>query len=528
MQDDSDIQRKTKKGLAVAGKAAKKTGTFLLKKIAVMIGIPVGAFLGIFLMGLIIFLSIYGALPVEVNADGVNAQYEAVIKKYSPEIISDDRTEEQYMLTWGILAAIDYKKHLIQSESPDDKVPFTASKTAQKLAPKFKYTDSVKVIVKTIIDEEGNAHKERTEIPVKLVSEVNTYRGIYRLHYERTTISEGSTTITKDILFATEHTDDWSRLIEVMEDEGIPADQDAAYLMHRTGEGFESGAPYFTWLTESEEEIWISGAAGWDWTPGSYYIPEEYLPYFTEAANKTGVDIELIKAVAAVESCFNPNAVSPSGAIGIMQLMPSTAKQTGVKNAFDPKENILGGAKYLKQLLDKFKKPELALAAYNAGPGNVEKYGGVPPFEETQSYVSKVTALWKTGIPTSDSIFMAPVKGSITSPFGERIHPIKGTKSFHSGIDIGAPLGTAIRAPKDGTVKFVGTSGWYGLTVILDHGNGVTTVYGHCLSFNVDKNQEVKRGQIIAKVGSTGVSTGPHLHYEIRINGNAVDPAQYL
>lgn len=525
---ERNFEKGLKKGLALTAKVARKAGAFLLKKIAAALGVPFGIVLVVFVIAVIIFFTIYGELPAQVKESGVQSQYKNEITKYAPEVISDDRAEEQYMLTWGILAAIDYKKHLLQSESPDDKPPFTAEDIAQKLMPEFTYKDSVKVIIETVTDEEGNTKTIRTEVPVKLVSMVNTYRGVYTLYYERITFNEGDVTIIKDVLSRTEFAPDWTRLKEVMEEQGIPADDDAAYLMYKTAEAFESGAPHFAWLTESEEEIWISGSVGWDWTSSEYYVPEELVAYFEEAASETGLDIELLKAVAAIESCFNPEAVSKAGAKGIMQLMPNTAKQLGVTNIFDPRENILAGARYLKQMLERFKEYELALAAYNAGPGNVEKYGGLPPFKETQDYVSKVMNLWKEGIPVSDSKFIVPVHGPITSPFGQRIHPIRQAESFHSGIDIGAPLGTPIRASKEGRVKFTGSAGGYGLTVIIDHGNGYTTTYAHCLSINVYEGQRVSKGQIIAQVGSTGVSTGPHLHFEIRVNGKAVNPINYL
>lgn len=116
-----------------------------------------------------------------------------------------------------------------------------------------------------------------------------------------------------------------------------------------------------------------------------------------QAAQQYSVPAKLIKAVIQQESSFNTNAVSKSGAAGLMQLMPGTAKSLGVSDVFDPEQNILAGSKYLKQLLDKYDgKIDLALAAYNSGPANVDKYGGIPPFDETANYVRKVSDLYYT------------------------------------------------------------------------------------------------------------------------------------
>ncbi len=111
------------------------------------------------------------------------------------------------------------------------------------------------------------------------------------------------------------------------------------------------------------------------------------------AARREGLDEHLVKAVVEAESGFNPRAVSPAGAKGLMQLMDETAESLGVKDPFDPVANVSGGVRFLRAMVDRFQSIPLALAAYNAGPGAVEKYGGIPPFSETKSYVSRVLQL---------------------------------------------------------------------------------------------------------------------------------------
>lgn len=119
-----------------------------------------------------------------------------------------------------------------------------------------------------------------------------------------------------------------------------------------------------------------------------------YKAYIESACEKYNVDPALVRAVVHAESSFNPNAVSPVGAAGLMQLMPATANRYGVTNRFDPAQSIKGGVEYLSFLLNLFGEPKLAVAAYNAGENAVVKYGGIPPYDETQAYVAKVMTLW--------------------------------------------------------------------------------------------------------------------------------------
>lgn len=124
--------------------------------------------------------------------------------------------------------------------------------------------------------------------------------------------------------------------------------------------------------------------------------------------------------------------------------------------------------------------------------------------------------------------FPAPSMISVTSQYGYRVHPIFKTTKYHSGMDLAAPQGSNTVAAEAGVVRMAGWNGGYGYCVIIDHGNGLATLYGHNSKLLVSAGQSVSRGQVIAKVGSTGNSTGPHLHFEVLINGATTDPAPYI
>ena len=121
-----------------------------------------------------------------------------------------------------------------------------------------------------------------------------------------------------------------------------------------------------------------------------------------------------------------------------------------------------------------------------------------------------------------------PVRGAVNSEFGRRLSPWTGAPEFHSGMDIASERGTTVKAPAPGTVFFAGSQAEYGNTVILDHGNDIKSLYGHLQKIHVTQGQRVERGQVIAYTGNTGKSSGPHLHYEILVKGQTVNPRGYL
>jgi murein DD-endopeptidase MepM/ murein hydrolase activator NlpD len=121
-----------------------------------------------------------------------------------------------------------------------------------------------------------------------------------------------------------------------------------------------------------------------------------------------------------------------------------------------------------------------------------------------------------------------PVDGQVTASFGERIDPFNGEGAFHSGVDISSAYGSPIVAPADGVVTFTDIMGGYGKAIMIDHGNGISTRYGHLSGFAVTAGQTVHRGDVIGYIGTSGRSTGPHLHYEVRINDTPVNPYKYL
>ncbi len=161
--------------------------------------------------------------------------------------------------------------------------------------------------------------------------------------------------------------------------------------------------------------------------------------------------------------------------------------------------------------------------------GNVDATQAALREAEASSYEVRMLLQASTYVASAGGgPLIRPIDAPITSPFGMRRHPIFGGMRMHTGADMPAPYGTHIHAARDGLVSFSGWMNGYGNVVILDHGSGLGTLYAHCSSLEVSVGEHVSRGQVIAKVGSTGYSTGNHVHFEVRVNGEPVNPENYI
>lgn len=280
------------------------------------------------------------------------------------------------------------------------------------------------------------------------------------------------------------------------------------------------------------KETGIVSAGSYSANTGKY--TGKYSKEINAASSKYGVDPFLIASIIQQESNFNPNARSSAGARGLMQLMPGTAKGLGVKNSYNPTQNIMGGTKYIAQMLAKFGGDiKKALMAYNAGAGNVSKIlkSGANSWKEPKNYVNKVLgnySRYNSISPSSTqnvaSYYLNNFKQS--SGFG-----VKRSTGTHGGLDLSnGKEGSAVKSLKSGKVlnAYYSKTGGYMVTVQQD--DGLVAKYMHMQkgSLAVKKGQRVNEGELLGKVGNTGRSRGAHLHLQIEQNGKKIDPVPYL
>ena len=175
-----------------------------------------------------------------------------------------------------------------------------------------------------------------------------------------------------------------------------------------------------------------------------------------------------------------------------------------------------------RRLIDKT-NPKLAMNEFSVATDNLkntvdeveQRLQRVYGASGQVSYWASVPSVW-------------PVQGFVTSGFGFRHAPLRGGTRFHEGVDIAGPVGTPIKAPADGVVTFAGYKGGLGKCIVVDHGYGISTMYGHNAAVEVAEGDRVKRGMVIASIGMTGRTTGPHLHYQVMVDGVPIDPMKYI
>ncbi len=195
----------------------------------------------------------------------------------------------------------------------------------------------------------------------------------------------------------------------------------------------------------------------------------------------------------------------------------ASSAQSETYPAGGPEENSLSGASpfYRQEMLARKMHSFLDQLSVDARLEEVKQQKLLQAMQDQQDLLSSTPSIW-------------PVQGWVSSRFGHRNSPFTGRREFHKGLDVSAPTGTPIYAPAEGLVTFTGKDGAYGIAVTIDHGRGITTRYAHLQKYVVEKNQKISRGQLLGYVGNTGRSTGPHLHYEVRLNNMPVDPSKYI
>lgn len=280
---------------------------------------------------------------------------------------------------------------------------------------------------------------------------------------------------------------------------------------------------------------------------GDARIPAEYAVLVNNSATTHGISAPWLAGLLQTESAWNPRAVSEAGAMGLGQLMPDTARQLGVTDPFDPAQNIDGSAEYFAEQYRTFGSYELAAAAYNAGPGAVRRYGGIPPYAQTQDYVPRVKALAEQyGATLDDAVLVClpraggagpVITGDVACPIGQPHNfsdtwgaPRSGGRS-HKGVDIFADEGIPLYAYTSGTLRLT-SSNLGGVSLWVNSDTGDEYYYAHLSAYadGIATGTRVNVGDLVGYTGKTGNArtTPAHLHWEVHPGGgDAVNPTPY-
>jgi len=217
----------------------------------------------------------------------------------------------------------------------------------------------------------------------------------------------------------------------------------------------------------------------------------------------------LVLAVSgpAFPQAFDDSAIRPGEGIGPVRLGITSDQVAGVLGRRADGEAAEGN---LKALPGKLSSLESEASRQEQSLRELQEY-----FDDQRSLLASTPSIW-------------PARGWVTSDFGTRIDPYSAERKMHQGLDIATPAGQPVYSPSDGTVVFAGTEGGYGKVLVIDHGYGVKTRYAHLSEILVHTGDRIRRGEKVAAVGNTGRSTGPHLHYEVRVNGIPENPRKFI
>ncbi|WP_018086931.1 M23 family metallopeptidase [Desulfurispora thermophila] len=400
---------------------------------------------------------------------------------------------------------------------------------ARRFGPRFEYYPSTVVIT----DAEGNSE----EYAVYLLRRSDTLAGTYEYQYERVTdqYPDGSSRTYDRPAGQRLVSQSYERLDAWIGENIDPKDADMTRRMIlEASRAFDTRKEWVDWmLSRYSSAFWASGAM----------VPSELVPLFQEAEEKYGIPWWFLAAVAFTESSFNPLAENPStGCYGLMQVAPANWQEYAPQLGFDvqadrdnPRAQILLGAFLLKSYFgsvdwnaDDWRDQTLRGLTFYGGFRTNGEIDAAAMERCRNEYAGKIWELADAFRGTgTGGTWPVPGHTQITSYFGWRVHPITGERKFHEGIDIAAPEGAPVAAVAGGMATVNPDAGGYGMLVTITDGVHEYR-YAHLSGFTVQSGQVVKAGEQIGLVGSTGASTGPHLHFEVRVNGQPVDPLPLL
>lgn len=558
------------RSLERAGNLARRAGRALLKKLLVALGpylFAAAAALAVFLLIFVLVAATYSAMTSQGALAGVepSPEDEAIRQEYV-RLAEEANREERWLVPgegewypgkgehapwardrYGKDAQLELKWGTVHSvclfwayAAGAEEVPAgLREKVARGLRPFFYYKESRVTVTTTSTDAEGNTTSETTAYPVHLLVEANTIYGHFRYRYEWVTETCGNTTVTYERLKDTVTVSRWERLDSYLKElcgaSGADDPELNRTMVLEAGEGFTAKRERLGWLLRSSGYGFVS----------SFLVPAELVSCFREAEERFGIPWWFLAAVALRESSFDPLCENPrTGAYGLMQVLPGNweryARALGFDPAADrdnPRAQVMVGAYMLYHMGLKdvdwsgdWREQSLPALAYYAGfrtGGRVDARAVERCRREYASGVWEAAERLK-GLPGA---WPVPGHFAISSPFNpaERssVHP-----SGHHGMDIPAPEGADVVSCSAGVVSF---AGWhranpnegYGLLVVVTDGVH-EYYYGHLSRVLVSPGQLVAPGEKIGEVGSTGRSTGPHLHFGVKENGAWIDPMLLL